>query len=337
MEKYIKRLTPEDLHHYNNMQTGLSTDYMLEAFPRITDGPNHLFGLFISDKLLALSGFTLFKKHYAMLGRLRTDLGYRNHGYATEIMRYSLEKALLMDNVGWVGAYTEKDNNASQKVFNKIGLSPVDSHHTAKTDSLAGLVSKEATPWKEIVEDTKKQDWIKQTYLHPTFDKKIFPFEAYYPFPVSQKLFDDLPTGWRFYENRENNRFVILYEEFKGARYLHVVYPWHDFLTQKGLFKTIQLELESIQQTEPDTSIWWDFSEVEAETLPAHHPFGLGSPWILYGASKETLLAYDDAEPLKRANQLLEDVEDELNDLEQLIDQNTSKIESLENRLENKD
>ncbi|GEK91380.1 GNAT family N-acetyltransferase [Alkalibacterium kapii] len=337
MIKHIRRLTADDLSAYQKMQTGLEVDYMLDAFTRITDAPNYLYGLFVSDNLVALSGFNLFQNHYAMLGRLRTDVRYRNQGYGTEIMQFSLEKALLMENVHWIGAYTESTNKASQNVFKKIGLAPADTHYAAKADSVTDMTTPDAALWQEITDAFEQKEWLNRTYLNPSFDKHVFPFEAYYPFPVSQELFDDLPAHWRFFQNKKKSRYVILWEEYVGARYLHVVYPWHDFLKQTGLFKTVQTVLESSQEKDSSTSLWWDFSELESKTLPFSHPFILGTPWVLYGASKHKLLSDDSSESLKRAYQFLDDLEEELKDLEQITESQTKKLASLDNKLGNND
>ncbi|SFC15313.1 Acetyltransferase (GNAT) family protein [Alkalibacterium subtropicum] len=333
MSKEIRRLTQDDLAYYQNMQTGLDDDYMLWAFHRIISGPNHLFGLFVSDELVALSGFTVFKDHYAMLGRLRTDERYRKNGYGTEIVRYSLEQALLHPDVKWIGANTEQHNKASQAVLKKVGLPPVTLLYAAQTDSVSSLIKDDSTHWAEITDISEKADWIRRTYLDPSFDKKVFPLEAYYPFPVSEELFEGSLDDWHFYENADKSRCVILWEEFKGMNYLHVVYPWHDFMEQPGLFRTIQKNLKAAQQKDRDTVIWWDLSEREAALLPTDHPFDLPSPWILHGLSKEALLSDDVSESFERANTLIQDVEKELQDLEQIIEKETETLDALENQL----
>lgn len=334
MSEQIRRLTAEDVSYYKKMQTGLDDDYMLWAFHRITDGANYLYGLFISDELVALSGFTLFKDHYAMLGRLRTDQRYRKNGYGTRIVKYSLEQALSHPDVKWIGANTEQHNKASQAVLRKIGLPPVKLFYAAQADSVDSLVKDNATPWTELTDESKKQAWIRKTYLDPSFDKKVFPLEAYYPFPVSEEMFEGSLSDWQFFENADNSRYVMMWEEYKGTNYLHVVYPWHDFMDQPGLFNTIQKKLEAAQKKDSETRIWWDLSEADAAMLPTEHPFDLPSPWILHGSSKEALLSDDVSESFDRANKLIQDVEDELKDLEQILEKETATLGSLEEQLE---
>ncbi|WP_368646023.1 GNAT family N-acetyltransferase [Alkalibacterium putridalgicola] len=333
MSEEIRRLTKEDISYYKKMQTGLDDDYMLWAFHRIIGGPNHLFGLFVSDELVALSGFTIFKDHYAMLGRLRTDQRHRKNGYGTQIVRYSLEQALSHPDVKWIGANTEQYNKASQAVLKKVGLPPVTLLYAAQTDSLDSLIIDESTRWKEVTEKAKKTDWIRRTYLDPSFNKKVFPLEAYYPFPVSEELFEGSLDDWHFYENADKSRYIILWEEFKGTNYLHVVYPWSDFMEQSGLFRTIQEKLKMAQQKDRETVIWWDLSEAEAALLPTDHPFDLPSPWILHGLSKEALLSDDISESFERANTLIQNVEKELQDLEKILEKETETLEALEDQL----
>lgn len=333
MSEQIRRLTAEDVTYYQKMETGIDDDYMLWAFHRIIDGANYLFGLFVSDELVALSGFTTFKDHYAMLGRLRTDQRYRKNGYGTKIVQYSLEQALLHPDVKWIGANTEQHNQASQAVLKKVGLPPVKLLYAAQAESLKSLIQENASQWKELTDESKKNEWIRKTYLDPSFDKKVFPLEAYYPFPVSEEMFEGSLSDWHFYENEDKTRYVILWEEYKGSNYLHVVYPWHDFMEQPGLFKTIQEKLEVAQENDSETTIWWDLSEADAALLPATHPFDLPSPWILHGSSKEALLSDDVSESFERANKLIQDVEEELKDLEQILEKETKTLGSLENQL----
>lgn len=332
MTETIRQLTADDLTHYEKMQTGLSEDYMLQVFDRITDGDNYIYGLFVNEDLVALSGFTIFKDYYAMLGRLRTDQRFRKNGYGTKIVEYSLKQALAHPDIKWIGANTEQHNKAAQSVLKKVGLPPVALLYAAQATSIQPLVH-DTQVWEELTDLNEKKEWIRQTYLHPAFDKKVFPLEAYYPFPVSQEMFEGTLEQWQFFENKDKTRFVMLLEEFKGKNYLHVVYPWHDFMDQTGLFNTIQQSLIHVQQHDSETTLWWDLSETDAALLPAHHPFDLPSPWMLHGLSKEALLTNDVSDSVERANQLIQKVEDELKDLEQILDEKTESLESLSKQL----
>jgi len=336
MTEQLRQLTAEDITYYKEMQTGLDDDYMLQVFDRITAGANYLFGIFVEDELVALSGFTLFKHHYAMLGRLRVDRRYRKNGYGTRIVEYSLKQAALHPDVEWIGANTERHNKAAQAVLKKVGLPPVAMLYAAQTASLETLVSTESTVWEACTDTNRNWDWIRQTYLDPAFDKKVFPLEAYYPFPVNEKMFEGSVEKWRFFENADSTRYVLLWEEFKGKNYMHVVYPWHDFIDQPGLFETIQQELLKAQQIDSETTIWWDMSEQDTAMLPSGHPFNLPSPWMLHGLSKEALLTEDVSESFEKANRLIQDVEEELKALEDIIDTKADKVDSLFDRLDDK-
>lgn len=337
MSELIRQLTPKDLSYYKKMQTGLADDYMLQVFDLITDGDHYLYGLFVQDDLVALSGFTVFKKYYAMLGRLRTDQRYRKNGFGTKIVDYSLHQAMAHPDVHWIGANTEQYNTAAQSVLKKVGLPPVQLLYAAQTTSVKQLIATDSIVWNELLDEHKKMEWIKRTYLHPTFDKKVFPLEAYYPFPISQEMFTDSLQHWHFYENEDQTRYIILWEEDKGGKYLHVVYPWHDFMDQPGLFNTIEKVLVHAQQHDSETLIWWDLTEKDVSYLPLEHPFDLPSPWILHGSSKKALLSDDLSASFDLANQLIQNVEEELKDLEKLLEKEADTLDILANQLEKND
>lgn len=332
MTEHIRKLTAEDFIYYKKMQTGLDDDYMLQVFDRITSGDNYVYGLFINEDMVALSGFTLFKNYYAMLGRLRTDQRYRGQGYGTKIVDYSIEQALAHPDVKWIGANTEKHNKAAQSVLKKVGFPPVELFYAAQTHTVEKLVKDDWT-WEEVTDLNKKMDWIRQTYLHPTFDKKVFPLESYYPFPVSEKMFEGSIDHWHFFENKEKTRYVMLWEERKGKNFLHVVYPWQDFMEQPGLFNTIEQSLLHAKKNDSETILWWDYTETDVTSLPSDHPFDLPSPWVLHGLSKEALLTHDVSDSVERANRLIQKVEDELKDLEQILDKKSESIERLSHQL----
>ena len=65
-----------------------------------------------------------------------------------------------------------------------------------KLEDLTALIlsqdsSHESLTWTQVEESGRKREWIKRTYLNKDFPESIFPFEAYYPFPVSEALFKD--------------------------------------------------------------------------------------------------------------------------------------------------
>lgn len=336
MTEQIRQLTADDLTYYEKMQTGLKDDYMLKVFDRITTGNNYIYGLFVQDELVALSGFTVFKDYYAMLGRLRTDQRYRKNGYGTRIVAYSIEQSLAHPAVKWIGANTEQHNKAAQSLLRKVGLPPVKLLYAAQASSVEVLMD-DSDEWSELTDPNEKMNWIRRTYLHPAFDKKVFPLEAYYPFPVSEPMFEDTLDKWHFFENKDKTRFVMMWEEYKGTNYLHVVYPWEDFMDQPGLFNTIQDALLLAQQNDSETTVWWDMSETDAALLPTHHPFDLPSPWILHGLSKDAILTDDVSESVERANSLIQKVEEELAELEKELNEKAESVSSLTEQLQDKE
>nr|WP_244244702.1 GNAT family N-acetyltransferase [Marinilactibacillus kalidii] len=311
---------------------------MLPIFPSLTDGENRLYGLFVDGQLVSTAGYSVFSHHFVMLGRLRSDKRYRGQNHATTILDYTKQQALQVPNVEFVGANTEKHNKPAQKVLSKIGLPHVVTLYGAKAVDLSSFLSEEAEEWYLLSDLGRKREWLKRTYLNETFPKKVFPFEAYYPFPISENLFTDaLLTKWSFYENKDQTRFVILTEEDKGDHYLHVIYPWRDFIEQPNLWKTIDSFFEAVKETLPDTVIWMDFTNEEAAFLPATHPFELSSPWMLHGISSEaTNESIDTASvesKLSEAYRSIDDLEEELAALHTELDQKLNKTTTLEETL----
>lgn len=321
------------------MQTGLEEDYMLAVYPSLTDGDNRLFGLFIDEQLVSTAGYTIFANHFIMLGRLRSDVRFRGKNYATEILQYVKELSLQLPEVAFVGANTEKHNLPAQKVLSKIGLPHVATLYAAQTTDLSSLMSDEnSTIWTKLTDLGRKQHWLAQTYLSESFSKKVFPFEAYYPFPASEKLFsEEQLEKWDFYENEDQTRYVILCEEDKGGHYLHVIYPWDDFTQQKSLWNTVQAYYSITLLENPETIIWIDLTETEAELLPSNHPFELPSPWMLHGVSSD---AHRNSEhprsvdvTLSEAYQSIEFLENELKELENDLNEKLERANELEHSL----
>ncbi|MFC6464813.1 GNAT family N-acetyltransferase [Marinilactibacillus sp. GCM10026970] len=343
MNKEIRQLNKFDYDQYKSMQTGLEDDYMLTAYPSLTDGDNRLFGLFIDEQLVSTAGYTIFANHFIMLGRLRSDVRFRGKNYATEILQYVKELSLQLPEVVFVGANTEKHNLPAQKVLSKIGLPHVITLYAAQTTDLSLLVSDEdSTVWTKFTDLGRKQNWLAQTYLSDSFSKKIFPFEAYYPFPASEKLFNEELLGkWNFYENEDQSRYVILCEEDKGGHYLHVIYPWDDFTQQKALWNTVQSNYSKTLLENSETIVWIDLTETEAELLPNNHPFELPSPWMLHGVSGEARKNSEypksvDAS-LSEAYRSIEFLENELKELENELDEKIKKANEIEHSLKEMD
>lgn len=282
----IRRLHGEDLELFKDMDTGIEDDYVLRVFDQLTEGNNRLFGLFINDQIAVIGGFTLFKKRYAMLGRLRTDRRFRGQNLATELNRYLIKEAFHIDGIDWVGANTQEDNFPAKRVLKKLGLTPLTALHGAWTDNLSSL-SNDQEQWQEVYNKDEKKDWIQGAIIDTNY---IFPYACYYPFPTSWELFNgDELDHWRFFENKQRTRFFILKTDQKKHHYLHLVYPWNDLHLQTGIWETTQSVYEDIVKENPNeqTYIWVDLTKEAASQLPKNHSFTLPSPWVLHGITKE--------------------------------------------------
>ncbi|MCC5894644.1 MAG: GNAT family N-acetyltransferase [Alkalibacterium sp.] len=330
MSLSFRPLTANDFELYKTMETGLKDDYMLKVFDRLSVNGNALFGLFEDDTLVAVAGYTLFAGEFAMLGRLRSDKRYRKNGYGTKITEYILNKAKDTSSVKWVGANTERHNKAAQKVLQKISVPHVITLYAAQADDLDVLVTND-DPWERVESNQEKRHWIDKTYLNPSFEKSVFPFEAYYPFPARPSLFtEDKLDQMICFKNQTNTRVVFMWEEEKGDKYLHVVYPWSDFSDQPGLFETMSQEFNKRKANGTSSRIWMDLTEEEAASLPAGHPFDLPSPWMLHGFFTEDTAELDTS--LNTARQLIDQIENELSDLTTIVEHNKETLDSLDKR-----
>lgn len=347
MTKEIRLLTKSDFNLYKSMQTGLKEDYMLNIYPGLTDDGSRLFGLFIDEQLVSTAGYTVFANHQVMLGRLRSDIRFRGRNYGTEILQYAMEQALALPNVEFVGANTQSDNYSAQKVIKKISMTHLTTLYEGQTQDLSSLISSqnpsaETTSWSKIDDLGRKQEWIKRTYLNEEFPVTIFPFEAYYPFPVSESLFkDELVESWNFYENEDQTRYLILWEEEKDDHYLHVTYPWTDFMEQTGFWETVDEQLSITRRNKPETQMWIDLSEEKIKKLPENHPFDLSFSWLLYGTFNPKDYHEKESEnlttDLSQAYNSLEFLENELKELEVELDKKIEKTENLKQSLDELD
>lgn len=118
----IRKLSEKDSDLIEKMDTGIENDYVIHVFSRLTQGDNHLFGLFKGGEIAVVGGFTIYKKSYAMLGRLRSDRKFRGQNLATELNQYLMKKAFQMENIKWVGANTQEDNYPARRVLQKLRL-----------------------------------------------------------------------------------------------------------------------------------------------------------------------------------------------------------------------
>lgn len=340
MTKVLRPLSKSDYNMYKSIQTDLEDDYMLNIFPALTDGESRLFGLFVDEQLISTAGYTVFANHFVMLGRLRSDIRFRGQNFGTEILEYAKNQALEIQGVEFVGANTEQHNKPSQKVLKKLGLSPVVSLYGAQTQDLSSLLTENAKSWLPLTDSGRKREWLNRTYLNDDFPEKIFPFAAYYPFPASESLFkEETLQSWNFFENKKQSRFLILWEEDKGGHYLHVTYPWDDFMEQPGFWETIDIAYQQAKKNNPDTTIWIDLSEPKASLLPDAHPFVLSSPWMLHGiyADYEETSTVDLSKELTEAQISLDQLESELVEIENDLNQKIDQTEELKHSLDELD
>src|SRR5690625_2189481 len=230
MTKTIRKLTLQDYNQVLAMETGIEDDYILPIFDRLIVSPNVLYGLFVNEDLICLAGFTIYEKSYAMLGRLRSNVKYRGQGHATELMKFILGEALRLQDIKWIGANTEEKNIPARRLLNKLGLTPFPKLYAATVQDLSRLQTG-AKKWKPIHELKRKKELLYEHYIR---DKRVFPYECYYPFPSSEQLFpDDLIKQWSFFEDEKKNRFVITKKSKIGNMYLHTIYPWDDLLEDR--------------------------------------------------------------------------------------------------------
>jgi len=280
----IRLLNSDDYSHMEALHTGIDEDYVKHIFHKLIAGPNRIYGLFVDEKMVSIGGYSVFARHYAMLGRLRTDQRYKGSGLSTALMRHIMNEVLQQKTIQWVGANTQQHNHPAQLVIEKTGLSRQTTLYGAITDDVSSLTSG-AKSWNPITDLKRKQAWVDKIYVQP---QAFFPLECYYPFPGSADLF---PTEkleqWDFYENNAKTRIMILKTDQKKHHYLHVVYPWNDSTSQPGLWETVAQAYWNLKrQTAEETYIWTDFTPEEVLHLPPDHGFELPSPWILYGLKK---------------------------------------------------
>jgi hypothetical protein len=285
MKTFIRQLDQKDLAIVESMQTGMEDDYVIRIFDRLSSPPHRLFGSFVDDKLVSMAGYTIFANHYAMIGRLRSDIRFKGNGHATKLASHVINEACKEKNIVWVGANTQEQNTPARRVLEKNRLDQLIKLHGAITKDIS-MLETGAEPWNRITSLERKKFWLKEIYMK---SGRPFPYECYYPFPGSEYLFrDEDIKHWNFYENEKQTRFLITKTDQKKHHYLHAVYPWGDFTSQKGLWETISRDYRNFTaQNEEETYIWMDFTKEEAQLLPKDHTFELPDPWILYGSKTE--------------------------------------------------
>ncbi|PYZ94699.1 GNAT family N-acetyltransferase [Salipaludibacillus keqinensis] len=282
MNKTIRPLTTDDYPLFEAMDTGIDGDYIKLYFNRFASGANKLYGLFVDGKLASMGGYSIFAGRYAMLGRLRSDRRFQGKSLATELMTHVRQEASEVEGIQWVGANTEEHNQPARRVLEKIGLTSTVIQHAAIAKDVTALEHRRKV-WQEVDSFERKKVWLEKVYLR---DKNVFPYQCYYTFPASEALFENEQIDrWTFYENHTQNRVVIVKHDQKRTHYLHMAYPWSDFAEQEGLWETVSMAREDLEdRLGEETYVWFDVPKEEATMLPEHHPFQLNSIWVLYEA-----------------------------------------------------
>lgn len=282
MERWMRQLHVEDLDVYKSMNTGIEDDYIARFFERISSGNNKLFGLFEGNNLIATAGYTLFQERYAMLGRLRASQTNRGKNVGTDVLTRVLALAKEDPAVDWIGANTEEYNGPAMRVLEKIQAHPILPQYAAVAKDVRGVGAK-GPLWQEVTDLEVKRSWLQETYIRT---QKPFPLQCYYPFPATEALFDEANLlEWRFFENHDRSRFMILKKDMKRYHYTQVVYPWDDYFEQPGLWDTVaEAQLAHMREVEDDVTVWLDLPKTDAHKLPADHPFDLSSIWVLHEA-----------------------------------------------------
>lgn len=282
MSNEIRLLSLEDFSFFKAMNTGIKDDYVERIFPNLVSGPNRLFGLFQDGRLASVGGYTIFAKHYAMMGRIRSDIRDRGKNFSTQLTLHLKEQAFQHPGIEWVGANTQEENTPARRVLEKSGLREQATLFGAITQDVS-VLEKGHAEWKEIHGLAQKKAWLDGVYVKPNV---VFPYECYYLLPASTDLFVDKELEhWSFYENEAGTRVLIAKKDVKGHHYLHAVYPWNDIAEQKGLWETISAAFNKMEKTEEKRFIWMDLTHQQVQSLPENHSFTLPSPWILYSTT----------------------------------------------------
>src|SRR5690625_3764352 len=137
MQTEIRKLDTEDFNLVQNMQTNITDDYVPQAFHNLITEPNILYGLFVDGQLASIAGYSVFAEELAMLGRLRSDVHFHGHGFATDIMAYIRDAAFENPRIRWVGANRQEENRPTNRVLEKIGVS----EHQSKYSSIVAAVT----------------------------------------------------------------------------------------------------------------------------------------------------------------------------------------------------
>ncbi|SDJ61894.1 GNAT family N-acetyltransferase [Salimicrobium halophilum] len=275
MNVTMKQLTEQDKPSFASMSTGIEDDYIARIFERLVTSDVHtLYGMFQQGQLVSTAGYSLFAEGtYAMLGRLRSDLNHRGKGYSTELLHHIIHELRKRGDIEWIGANTETTNPQGRRVLEKLGMTPYGplTYTVVPRSEFEKLPSSEHE-WIEVQSTSEKEEIIKT--LHPD---RLFPYECYYPFPLSDALLREFRTDEaRLFLHPDEQRYVLLKEDFKGYEYTNVIYPFSDAATERGLHQIVKAYLDD----HPDHYGAW-FNQT---TTDAPLPFKKEArgEWLLY-------------------------------------------------------
>ncbi|MGM0523623.1 MAG: hypothetical protein ACQER2_06230 [Bacillota bacterium] len=273
----IRPLTTTDFPLYQQMETGMDNDYMLTVFERLVTPPyNYLYGLFHDEILTSVAGYTYFPGGNVMLGRLRSDANYRQLGYPTQLLHYLVDMVKQDANVKFIGGYTHIDNTPAKKILEKLCMSPIDTYHSFPAVNLKPLITDQIL-WDEITDNQKKRQAL-QTLIKQGVAS--FPYEAYYPFPLTESLIpDEKLRAMRIFQSPVTAHFLFVDNDYKGEALLNIRYVHDDIFTTPGLFYTI----DQLLKHESDRLPWFNFSKTQYHKLTHKDCFRLEPGWELHG------------------------------------------------------
>ncbi|CQR46506.1 hypothetical protein BN1058_00767 [Paraliobacillus sp. PM-2] len=276
----FRPLTIDDYDLVRNMQTGIQDDYVLHIFPDLIQSKTQaLFGWFDKNRLVSIAGYSIFPGGYAMLGRLRSDIRFRENGHATSLLAYIIDMLIHTSSVNWIGANTNIHNYRARKVLKKLHLDELTTLYSFPVKANTIIKGKEGEIWTKITSLTDKRKLIKQLKIENALH--VYPFECYYPMPYSDALLTDEELAHStFYLNPTNDRFMIIKNDQKREWFAHVKYFWNDHFEQAGFWNTIN---HHVNHDGLHPRPWFDFSKEGVANIPNIKLFDVSDGWILYG------------------------------------------------------
>ncbi len=276
---HIRRLTLNDHTNVQNLQTKLVDDYVIRIFPDLIQSQTHtVYGLFESETLITIAGYSLFPGGYAMLGRLRSDIRYTAKGYATKILAFIIEDLKKDPTIKWIGANTNIENHAARRVLAKLELKQITTLHSLPVRDATLLNGVSGDRWSEVGSIKEKRALLTSV----AYSKQlVFPYECYNPFPYSEALVTDKHLSEStFFLNQMKDRFVIIRNDQKQEWFAQVKYFWDDAFEQPGFWETVY---HYVEKETRNLRPWLDFSQDGFNSIPNFEAFDTEDGWVLYG------------------------------------------------------